>query len=40
VKFQGVDQAEAALAGLREHCRMVKVLGRFRAAVAPGANFA
>ena len=32
VKFRGVEQAEVALAGLREHCRMVKVLGRYRAA--------
>jgi prephenate dehydratase len=39
VRFEGTGQAEAALAGLREHCRMVKVLGRYRAAVPPGTNF-
>jgi prephenate dehydratase len=38
VKFDGAGQAEAALNGLREHCRMVKVLGRYRAAVSPGSN--
>jgi prephenate dehydratase len=32
VKFRGAAQAEVALAGLREHCRMMKVLGRYRAA--------
>jgi prephenate dehydratase len=32
VKFQGADQADAALAGLRGSCRMVKLLGRYRAA--------
>jgi prephenate dehydratase len=32
VRFGEVAQAEAALAALREHCRMVKVLGRYRAA--------
>ena len=32
VKFQGEAQAEAALAGLRGPCRMVKLLGRYRAA--------
>ncbi len=26
------EKAEAAVAALREHCRMVKVLGRYRAA--------
>jgi prephenate dehydratase len=32
VRFGDGAQAEAALAALREHCRMVKVLGRYRAA--------
>jgi prephenate dehydratase len=32
VRFGDAAQAEAALAALREHCRMVKVLGRYRAA--------
>jgi len=32
VRFDTAAQAEAALAALREHCRMVKVLGRYRAA--------
>ena len=32
VRFRDAGQAEAALAALREHCRMVKVLGRYRAA--------
>jgi prephenate dehydratase len=32
VRFSDGAQAEAALAALREHCRMVKVLGRYRAA--------
>lgn len=32
VRFDTGAQAEAALAALREHCRMVKVLGRYRAA--------
>jgi prephenate dehydratase len=32
VRFDTADKAEAALAALREHCRMVKVLGRYRAA--------
>ena len=32
VRFGEAAQAEAALAALREHCRMVKVLGRYRAA--------
>jgi prephenate dehydratase len=32
VRFDEAAQAEAALAALREHCRMVKVLGRYRAA--------
>lgn len=31
-RFEGRETAEAALASLREHCRMVKVLGRYRAA--------
>jgi prephenate dehydratase len=32
VRFDSVVMAGAALAALREHCRMVKVLGRYRAA--------
>jgi prephenate dehydratase len=32
VRFDTAENAEAALAALREHCRMVKVLGRYRAA--------
>jgi prephenate dehydratase len=32
VRFGEAARAEAALAALREHCRMVKVLGRYRAA--------
>jgi prephenate dehydratase len=32
VRFDSVVEAEAALSALREHCRMVKVLGRYRAA--------
>jgi prephenate dehydratase len=32
VRFDTPDKAEAAVAALREHCRMVKVLGRYRAA--------
>jgi prephenate dehydratase len=32
VRFDTTENAEAALAALREHCRMVKVLGRYRAA--------
>jgi prephenate dehydratase len=32
VRFDSAEGAEAALAALREHCRMVKVLGRYRAA--------
>ena len=32
VRFDQAAKAEAALAALREHCRMVKVLGRYRAA--------
>jgi prephenate dehydratase len=31
-RFDTVEQADAALGALREHCRMVKVLGRYRAA--------
>ena len=31
-RFDGPKTAEAALASLREHCRMVKVLGQYRAA--------
>jgi len=32
VRFDSAEEAEAALDALREHCRMVKVLGRYRAA--------
>ena len=32
VRFDAKEKAEAALAALREHCRMVKVLGLYRAA--------
>ena len=32
VRFDTARNAEAALVALREHCRMVKVLGRYRAA--------
>jgi len=32
VRFNSGAKAEAALTSLREHCRMVKVLGRYRAA--------
>jgi prephenate dehydratase len=32
VRFDTAEKAEAALVELREHCRMVKVLGRYRAA--------
>jgi prephenate dehydratase len=32
VRFDTAEKAEAALAALRDHCRMVKVLGRYRAA--------
>jgi prephenate dehydratase len=32
VRFDDAAKAEAALNALREHCRMVKVLGRYRAA--------
>lgn len=32
VRFDSGEKAEAALAALEEHCRMVKVLGRYRAA--------
>ena len=32
VRFETPVKAEAALAALREHCRMVKVLGRYQAA--------
>ncbi len=31
-RFEDAGKAEDALAALREHCRMVKVLGRYRAA--------
>ncbi len=32
VRFQGMERAEAALSRLRDHCGMVKELGRYRAA--------
>ena len=32
VRFETAAKAEAALGALREHCRMIKVLGRYRAA--------
>ena len=32
VRFDSTETAEAALTALQEHCRMVKVLGRYRAA--------
>jgi len=32
VRFDEAQKAAAALAALRAHCRMVKVLGRYRAA--------
>lgn len=32
VRFDSPDRAETAVAALTEHCRMVKVLGRYRAA--------
>ena len=32
VRFDTAEKAEAALSALREHCRMVKVLGRYQAA--------
>jgi prephenate dehydratase len=32
VRFRSVEQAMAALDALKEHCRMVKVLGMYRAA--------
>ena len=32
VRFENVGKADAAVAALHEHCRMVKVLGRYRAA--------
>ena len=32
VRFDSAGQADAAMAALGEHCRMVKVLGRYRAA--------
>ncbi len=32
VRFDTAEKAETALVALREHCRMVKVLGRYRAA--------
>jgi prephenate dehydratase len=32
VRFEDLGKADAAVAALHEHCRMVKVLGRYRAA--------
>jgi prephenate dehydratase len=32
VRFEDVEKADAAMAALHKHCRMVKVLGRYRAA--------
>jgi len=32
VRFDSTKTAEAALTALQEHCRMVKMLGRYRAA--------
>ncbi|MEO8736905.1 MAG: prephenate dehydratase domain-containing protein [Edaphobacter sp.] len=32
IRFDEAEKADAAVAALREHCRMVKVLGRYRAA--------
>lgn len=32
VRFEDVGKADAAMSALKEHCRMVKVLGRYRAA--------
>ena len=32
VRFDAVAKADAALEAMREHCRMVKVLGQYRAA--------
>lgn len=32
VRFEGEQKADSAIAALQEHCRMVKVLGRYRAA--------
>jgi prephenate dehydratase len=32
VRFDSAEKAETALTALQEHCRMVKVLGRYRAA--------
>jgi len=32
VRFDSTEKADMALAALREHCRMVKVLGRYKAA--------
>ncbi len=33
VRFDAQAKAETAVAALTEHCRMIKVLGRYRAAV-------
>ncbi len=35
VRFDAPGKAEAAVAALMEHCRMVKILGRYRAAATP-----
>jgi prephenate dehydratase len=32
VRFDSTERADAALAAMRDHCRMVKVLGRYKAA--------
>jgi prephenate dehydratase len=32
VRFDSAERADAALAAMRDHCRMVKVLGRYKAA--------
>lgn len=32
VRFEGDQKADSAISALQEHCRMVKVLGRYRAA--------
>jgi prephenate dehydratase len=37
VRFDASDKAEAAVAALMEHCRMVKILGRYRAAATTAA---
>jgi len=32
VRFDSPERADEAVEAMREHCRMVKVLGRYRAA--------